>query len=134
MGDYLAWVQAGPAENVAASKAASAPAAAPAAKANPQAAPAAAKTPASPAAPQDAPSWFTTQAREENGRVMVGAMADAPSVREAPRMAAEAGKAALAGAMGVEPADVRLESTYVKKQGEGYRAYVLISCAGTIKK
>jgi hypothetical protein len=66
--------------------------------------------------------------------VFVGALADAPSIREAPRMASEAGKAALADVIGAEPKDFRLESTYVKQEGTGYRAYVLISCAGTIKK
>jgi hypothetical protein len=49
-------------------------------------------------------------------------------------MASEAGRAALAQVMGVEPSDIRLESTYVKQQGTGYRAYVLISAPGTIKK
>jgi hypothetical protein len=129
MGDYLVWVEMK--GTVAASPQ---PAASPGGTR-----PASAAPPASPAAQPaavggDVPSWFTAKAKEENGRVIVGAMADAPSIREAPRMASEAGKAALAQVMGVEPGEVRLESTYVKKQGEGYRAYVLVSSAGTIKK
>jgi hypothetical protein len=132
MGDYVVWVEmkgsaASPSPQPAAPIGATNPAPAAAGGAQP--------TPAAPAgAGSDVPSWFTAKAREENGRVIVGAMADAPSIREAPRMATEAGKAALAQVMGVEPGEVRLESTYVKKQGEAYRAYVLVSSAGTIKK
>jgi hypothetical protein len=36
--------------------------------------------------------------------------------------------------MGSEPGDVRLESTFVRREGTGYRAFVLVSCPGTIKK
>lgn len=126
MGDFTVWVAMGVQAAATPTPAPVAPAPAPAAPSAPPPAPAAAAS--------DIPSWFTTKAKEENGRVIVGAMADAPTVREAPRMASEAGKAALAEVMGVEPSEVRLESTYVRKQGEGYRAYVLISCAGTIKK
>jgi hypothetical protein len=139
MGEYTVWVAMGGHATAAAPPAAPTPAGpgpAPSAPA-PSPAPAPAPSvppPASPATASDMPSWFTTKAKEENGRVIVGAMADAPTVREAPRMASEAGKAALAEVMGVEPSEVRLESTYVRKQGDGYRAYVLVSCAGTIKK
>jgi len=83
---------------------------------------------------EGAPAWFSTAAREVDGRVQVGAYADAPTVREAPRMATEAARAALAEVMGREVTDLRLESTYVRKVGEHYRAYVLVSAPGRLRK
>ncbi len=82
----------------------------------------------------DAPAWFTTSAREVDGRVQVGAAADAATVRDAPRMATEAARAALGQVLGREVTDLRLESTFVKKVGEQYRAYVLVSAPGALRK
>jgi hypothetical protein len=93
----------------------------------------AAPAPAETRAEGDAPAWFTTSAREVDGRVQVGAAADAATVRDAPRMATEAARAALGQVLGREVTDLRLESTFVKKVGEQYRAYVLVSAPGALR-
>jgi hypothetical protein len=145
-GDYVAWVQAGTAAVTPLMAPAPEPiapvAGVPPTQPKPEQSPPSGPGPApsspapggSAAAPSDAPSWFTTEAREVDGRVRIGASADAPTVKEAPRMAIEAARAALAHVMGRDAMDVQIESTFVKKVGEQYRAYVLVSSPGTIKK
>ncbi|HYE62318.1 MAG TPA: hypothetical protein VD997_10000 [Phycisphaerales bacterium] len=89
-----------------------------------------------PSPPKDplAPSWFSTTAREENGRVYMSASAEAATVREAPRMAIESARAALAAAMKQDVPDVHPEATFVTPIEGRYRAYVLVSTPGTIRK
>lgn len=89
-----------------------------------------------PTPPRDplAPAWFSTTAREDNGRVYMGASAETATVREAPRVAIEAARAALASAMGRDVPDVQAEATFVTPIENRYRAYVLVSTPGTIRK
>jgi hypothetical protein len=70
----------------------------------------------------------------DNGRVVIGGTADASTVEEASRSAAESGKNALIAAMSTPLSDLRIEATYVEKHGTGFRSYVLLSSVGTIKK
>jgi hypothetical protein len=73
-------------------------------------------------------------AKEVNGRVQIGAAADAAVIKEAPRMAIEAARAALSQVLGKDVVDLQVESTFVKKVGEQFRAYVLVSTPGTMRK
>jgi|GEM_PF-3185236 len=156
VGDYVAWVQAGSAATAVVPSVAARPA--PAAPVTPVTTPPAAvetkpvvvapapvpvvPAPTAPAAPEappaaaasEVPAWFTTAAKEVDGRVQIGATADAPTVQEAPRMAIEAARAALGQAIGTSVTELRPELTYVTKANGKYRAYVLVSSPGTIKK
>jgi hypothetical protein len=80
------------------------------------------------------PGWYKAEPSESKGLVSVGATATAPTLREAPRAAAEAGRAALEEAMGVPPVDLKVERTFVRQEGSGYRAFVQVSSPGRVKK
>ena len=91
--------------------------------------------PAPVAAASDAPAWWKATSTESGGRVTVGARAQAPTLRQAPRAAVEAARAELRKLVGGEPRDVLTLRSVSQKLADGsYQSFVLVSCAGAIRR
>jgi len=82
------------------------------------------------------PAWWVQNPSESGGQVIVGAQAEAPTLREAPRRAVEAGRARLAALLNKPTISdlTTIRSASFRLADGTFRTYVMVSAAGSLRK